>query len=90
MYDINSVDAAVASLSAIVQDAMEQTIPRGFITKSKFPNRFYSSSRYYITKKNYFCRCFKKKIIHFPFIVNYLRLQQRLRDLDGWSLLMLI
>jgi hypothetical protein len=70
VYDTNSVDVAVARLSAIVQDAMEQTIPHGSIIKSKLPNRFSSSLKYYIRKKNYFYRRFKKRTKHFPFIVN--------------------
>jgi hypothetical protein len=61
VYDTNSVDAAVASLNAVVQDAMEQAIPRGYSKKSKFPHWFSNSLRYYITKKNYFYRRFKKK-----------------------------
>ncbi|PNF43033.1 hypothetical protein B7P43_G08782 [Cryptotermes secundus] len=60
VYDTSSVDAGAARLSAAVQDAMEQAIPRGFITKSKFPHWFSSSLRYYIRKKNYFYRRFKK------------------------------
>jgi hypothetical protein len=75
VYDTNSVDAAVASLNAVVQDAMEQAIPRVYIKKSKFPHWFSSSLRYYIMKKNYFYRRFKKKkppvyMMHFLFIVN--------------------
>jgi hypothetical protein len=38
VYDTSSVDAAAASLIAAVQDALEQAIPRGFTTKSKFPS----------------------------------------------------
>jgi hypothetical protein len=52
VYNSTSVDDAVASLNAIVQDAMEQTIPRGFITKSKFPHWSSSALRYYIWRKN--------------------------------------
>jgi hypothetical protein len=32
VYDTTSVDAVVSTLSTIVQDAMEQSIPHGFIT----------------------------------------------------------
>jgi hypothetical protein len=60
VYDMNAVDAAVASLNAIVQDAMQQAIPRGFITKSKYPHWF-SNALSYDIRKNYFYRCFKKK-----------------------------
>jgi hypothetical protein len=67
VYDTNSVDAAVASRNAVVQDAMEQAIPRGFITKSIFPHLFSSASRYYIRKKNYFYRRFKKKKSDSPY-----------------------
>jgi hypothetical protein len=56
-----SVDDAVASLNSVVQDAMEQAIPRGVTKKSKFPHWFSSSLRYYISKKNYYYRRFKKK-----------------------------
>jgi hypothetical protein len=38
VYDVTSVDVAVANLNAIVQDTMEQTVSRGFISKKKkFP-----------------------------------------------------
>jgi hypothetical protein len=60
VYCTSSVDAAVASLSAVVLDAMDQAIPCGYITKSKFPRWFTSSLRYYIRKKNYFYRRIKK------------------------------
>jgi hypothetical protein len=62
VYDTTSVDAAVASLNAVVQDAMEQAIPRGIIkSKSEFPHWYSGSLRYYIKKKNYFYRRFKKE-----------------------------
>jgi hypothetical protein len=54
MYNITSVDDAVTSLSAVVLNAMNQAIPRGFIRKSKFPHWFLSALRYYIWKKYYF------------------------------------
>jgi hypothetical protein len=38
VHNTSSVDAAVASLNAVVQDATEQAIPRGVInSKPKFP-----------------------------------------------------
>jgi hypothetical protein len=51
VYDTSSADAAAASLSAVVQDAMEQAIPRGFVTKSKFPHWFSGFLGHYIRKK---------------------------------------
>jgi hypothetical protein len=45
------IDSNAASLNAGVQDAMEHAISRGIInTRSKFPNWYSSSLRYYITK----------------------------------------
>jgi hypothetical protein len=61
VYETSSVDVAVQSLNAAVQDAMEQAIPRGYSCKSKFPPWFSYILRYYIAKKNYFHRRFKKK-----------------------------
>jgi hypothetical protein len=44
VYGTTSVDAAVASLNAVVSDAMEQAILRGIIkSKSNFPH-WYSSA----------------------------------------------
>jgi hypothetical protein len=60
VYDTSSVYAAVARLSVVVQDAMEQAIPRGFTCNFKFPYWFSGSLKYYIKKKNYFYRGFKK------------------------------
>jgi hypothetical protein len=60
VYGASSVDSAVASLSAAVQDAMDQAVPRGYVAKSKFPHWFSSSLKYCIRKKNYFYRRFKK------------------------------
>jgi hypothetical protein len=51
VYETSSVNVAVTSLSAPVRGAMEQTIPRGYTCKSKFPP----------FKKKYFHRRFKKK-----------------------------
>ncbi|PNF20040.1 hypothetical protein B7P43_G05817 [Cryptotermes secundus] len=62
VYGTTSVDSAVAGLNAAVQDAMEHAIPRGIInTRMKFPHWYSSSLKYYIRKKNYFYRRFKKK-----------------------------
>jgi hypothetical protein len=61
VYETTSVDVAVASLNAAVSGAMEQAIPRGYSSKSKFPPWFSYTLRYYINKKNYFHRRFKKK-----------------------------
>jgi hypothetical protein len=51
VYGTTSVDGAVTTLSAVVQDNMRQAIPSGSVTKSEFPNLFASSLRYYIRKK---------------------------------------
>ncbi|PNF31813.1 hypothetical protein B7P43_G09329, partial [Cryptotermes secundus] len=61
VYRATSADDAVASLNATVQAAMEEAIPRCPTRKSKFPFWYSSSLRYYIGKKNYFHRRFKKK-----------------------------
>jgi hypothetical protein len=61
VYETTSVDVAVASLNAALSGAMEQAIPRGYSCKSKFPPWFSYTLMYYITKKNYFHRHFKKK-----------------------------
>jgi hypothetical protein len=61
VYETSDVDIAVASLNAAVNDAMERAIPRGYSCKSKFPHWFSHTLRYYIAKKNYFHRRFKKK-----------------------------
>jgi hypothetical protein len=58
-----SVDDAVASLNSIVQDAMEQAIPRGVTKKSKF---CHCSLQHYISEKNYYYRRFEKKKIRLP------------------------
>jgi hypothetical protein len=64
VHGTTSVEAAVASLSAAVQDAMEQAIPIGIIkSKSKFPHWYSSSLRYYIREGNYFYRRFKADIL---------------------------
>jgi hypothetical protein len=36
VYEITSVDVAVASLNAAVRDAMEQSVPHGYKRKNKF------------------------------------------------------
>jgi hypothetical protein len=56
VYDTNSVNAVVSSLSAIVQDAMDQAIYSGYITKSKLPHWFSNALKYYIRKEDYFYR----------------------------------
>jgi hypothetical protein len=60
VYGASSVNSAVTSLSVAVQDAMDQAVPCGYVAKSKFPQWFSSSLKYYIRKKNYFYRRFKK------------------------------
>jgi hypothetical protein len=42
VYDTSSVDAAVTSLTAVIQDAMQEAVPCGFFSKSKFPYCFSS------------------------------------------------
>jgi hypothetical protein len=44
----NSVDVAVANLSAAVREAMEQAIPRGCNRTFKFPHWFSNTLKYYI------------------------------------------
>jgi hypothetical protein len=61
VYETTSVDTFVASLNAAVCGAREQTIPRGYSRKSKFPPWFSHTLRHYIAKKNYFHRRFKNK-----------------------------
>jgi hypothetical protein len=64
--DTISIDAAVPSLNAIVQDTMEQAILRRFITKSKFRNWFPCFPRSYIKNENYFTDFFKtRNIAHY-------------------------
>jgi hypothetical protein len=75
VYGTTSVNAAVASLNAVVQDAMEQEIPHGIInSQAKFPHQYSSSLRFYIRKKNYFYRHFKNKksvfTKNFPFTIS--------------------
>jgi hypothetical protein len=61
VYATTSVDTAVANVNAALRGAMEQAIPRGYSRKSKFPPWFSHTLRHYITKKNYFNCCLKKK-----------------------------
>jgi hypothetical protein len=61
VYENSCIDAAVASLNAAVRGAMELAVPHGYSCKSKFPSWFSYTLRYYIAKKNYFHRRFKKK-----------------------------
>jgi hypothetical protein len=55
------VDAAVASLNVTVHWAMDQSVPRGFIRKIKYPSWFSATLRYNIGKKKYYHKRFKKK-----------------------------
>jgi hypothetical protein len=41
MYDTTSADATVSSLNTIVQEAMEQAIPRDYTRKSKFTQWYF-------------------------------------------------
>jgi hypothetical protein len=61
VYETTSVDTVVASLNGAVRGAMEQVIPRDYNRESKFPPWFSHTLRHYITKKNYFHRCFKEE-----------------------------
>jgi hypothetical protein len=61
VYETSSVDVEVANLNAAVRGAMEQAIPCGYSCKSKFPHWFSYTLRYYMAKKSYFHRRFKKK-----------------------------
>jgi hypothetical protein len=82
-----SVDVAVTSLNAAARDIMEQTNPHGYNSKSKFPPWFCNTLWYYLVKKNYFQRCFKKKQIIFmtesPCTVSLLKALSSLTGLDG-------
>jgi hypothetical protein len=75
MYSITSVNDAVTSLNAVVLNAIDQAIPRGFIRNSKFP--IGSRELYGITfkKKITFTDFLRRKIptifiINFPSIVS--------------------
>jgi hypothetical protein len=70
MYSITSVDDAVTSLNAVDLNAMDQAIPHGFIRKSEFPHWFLSALWYYIWKKDYYYRRFKKKNSDYSFYRN--------------------
>jgi hypothetical protein len=61
VYGATSADEVVASLNATVHAAMEVATRRGPTRKSKFPFWYSSSLRYYIGKKKYFHRRFKKE-----------------------------
>jgi hypothetical protein len=50
VYETSSVDTEVASLNTAVRGAIEQTIPRGYSCKSKFPPWFSSTISYCIEK----------------------------------------
>jgi hypothetical protein len=61
-YGTTYVAVAVASLNAVIQDIIEQTIPCGIIdSKSKFPHWCFISFRFYIRKKNYFVDVLKRR-----------------------------
>jgi hypothetical protein len=71
-----SFDATVASLSAVVQDAMEEAIPLGIITETKFPY-WCSSSLRNLQKRITFTNDLKRRnptafTKNFPFIVSWL------------------
>jgi hypothetical protein len=61
VYDAPSLDVAVTSLNAIAQDAMGQTIPQGFITKSTLAHWFSGTLTCHIRKNKYLYRRLKKK-----------------------------
>jgi hypothetical protein len=61
VYRTTTVDSAVDSLTAAVQDTMEQTIPRGIIkSKWKFSHWYSSSMSYYIRNKKIFSQTLRK------------------------------
>jgi hypothetical protein len=47
---LNLVDAAVASLNSAVHEAIDRSIPLGFVKGSKFPSWFSRTLRHYILK----------------------------------------
>jgi hypothetical protein len=59
VYSNSAVDAAVDSFTNVILPAMDLAIPQGFI-KSRFPHWFSHTLIYYILKKNYFYRRYKK------------------------------
>jgi hypothetical protein len=82
------VDAAVDSLNAAVHCAMDRPITRGCIKKPKYTSWFSTPLRYYVRKKNYFHKIFKKKntdffTINFQNIVNLLQIPSSPTGLPG-------
>jgi hypothetical protein len=63
VYKPTSVNVAVASLNPTVREAMEKTIPRRYIRKSKFPLCLYSAIRYYIMNKKLLSPSLQKETI---------------------------
>jgi hypothetical protein len=61
VYNNTSVDSAVISLSTAMHFAMNQSVPRGFIRNTKYPNWCVAFFSYYIRNKNYFQNKFKNK-----------------------------
>jgi hypothetical protein len=62
VFETSSVDAAVASLNATLQDATEEAISHGYNRKSKFSSWVSNTLMNYIIKKKSFHRRFKKKL----------------------------
>jgi hypothetical protein len=60
VYIVITVDAAVDSFTNVIIQAMDLAIPSGVIRKSRFPHWFSHTLIYYIQKKNYFYRQYKK------------------------------
>jgi hypothetical protein len=75
MHDTTSVDDGVTSLCALVENAMEEAISRGFITKSEFPYWLSVSLMCDAAQKSTFYGPLESSIlifftINFPFIVS--------------------
>jgi hypothetical protein len=67
VYSKSSVDAAVASLNSAVHEAIDRSIPLGFVKGSNCPSWFSRTLRHCILKKNYYYRRFKKNKSNFSF-----------------------
>jgi hypothetical protein len=60
VYSNNTVEAAVDRFTNVILQAMDLTIPQGLSRNSKFPHWFSRTLIYYIRKKDYFYRRYRK------------------------------
>jgi hypothetical protein len=60
VYSNNTVEAAVDSFTNVIPQAMDLALPQGLSKNSRFPHWFSRTLIYYIRKKNYFYRRYKK------------------------------